>query len=147
MRTLILLLLSAGAAFGQLAPLSVEKIMRDPKWIGVAPTGVYWAEDSKQVYFNWNPEGNADDSLYFVSLTNRTPQKVAPAVRRALPSTDGIYNKARTRKAYEKNGDIFLLDLPSMKVTQITYTVERESNPIFSTDEKKILFNSASNLF
>jgi hypothetical protein len=31
----------------QLAPLTVEEIMRDPKWIGVAPSNLTWAEDSK----------------------------------------------------------------------------------------------------
>src|SRR6187401_918290 len=94
----------------QLAPLTVEKIMRDPKWMGVAPSNVYWAEDSKQVYFNWNPESNTGDSLYVISLTNKTPQKVSAPLRRSLPTSSGSYNKTRTKKIYEKSGDLFMLD-------------------------------------
>src|SRR5205085_11704749 len=86
-----------------LAPLTVEKIMRDPKWIGVAPSNVYWSEDSKQVYFNWNPQRNAGDSLYTISPTNRTPDAVSPSVRRNHAPENGEENKARTKKLYENN--------------------------------------------
>src|SRR5687768_16223431 len=59
MKKAIWLLLIACPVFGQqLAPLTVEKIMRDPKWIGVYPSNISWSEDGKQVYFNWNPEKN-----------------------------------------------------------------------------------------
>src|SRR5262245_18598591 len=116
MKKFLFCLLVAPASYAQqLAPLTVEKIMRDPRWMGVSPSGIYWSEDSKQVYFSWNPEKNALDSLYSVTLANRTPQKVTPAVRRALPSVNGDYNKLRTKKVYEKNGDLFLLDIVSGK--------------------------------
>ena len=130
----------------QLAPLTVEKIMRDPKWIGVAPSNFFWSEDGKQIYFQWNPEKLQGDSLYLVSLTNLTPAKVSPTVRRRLPSF-GQYNQTKTKKVFEKNGDVFLLDILNNKTIQITNSVERESNPSFSFDEKKIMFIVSSNLF
>jgi dipeptidyl aminopeptidase/acylaminoacyl peptidase len=145
-RIFILLLISVSVNAQQLAPLTVEKIMRDPKWMGVAPSNFFWSEDSKQVYFQWNPENFPGDSLYTVSLTNLNPSKVNPAVRRQLPSF-GQYNQARTKKVFEKNGDVFLLDVVTNKLTPITNSVERESNPSFSHDEKKIFFVVASNLF
>lgn len=148
MKKMLFLLLLAGYAYAQpLAPLTVEKIMRDPKWIGVQPSNHYWGEDGKQVYFSWNPDRNPGDSLYTVSLIDRNPRKVAAAARRALPSRTGTYNRAFTRKVYEKNGDIFLLDLPTGRVTQLMSTSERESSPAFSGDEKRIIFTTAGNLF
>ena len=76
MKKVLLLLLIIPSAFAQqLAPLTVEKIMRDPKWIGVAPSNLNWSDDGKQLYFNWNPENNAGDSLYMITPINRTPQK------------------------------------------------------------------------
>lgn len=143
-----LLLLISVNCFGQaLKELTVEKIMRDPKWIGVSPTNVFWSEDGKQVYFSWNPENLQGDSLYTISLADRKPTKVSPHSRRQLPAFFGDYNKSRTKKVYEKNGDIFILDIPSGKGTQITNTLERESNPTFSGNEKKILFIANTNLF
>jgi len=130
-----------------LGELTVEKIMRDPKWMGIAPTNVNWSADGKTIYFNWNPSNAVSDSLYRITLQDRTPQKVSKQERLALPSNAGSLNKAFTRMVYEKNGDIFLLDIPSGKRTQVTNTVARESNPVFSGDEKKIVFNYDQNIY
>lgn len=143
----ILLLISSPTFAQQLAPLTIEKIMRNPKWMGVAPSNVFWAENSKQVYFNWNPENNSGDSLYTVVLPNLKPVKISPLNRRQLPAQFGNYNKMNTQKVYEKNGDIFLVDLDNLRPTQITNTLDRESNPVLSFDEKKVLFNANGNLF
>ena len=44
--------------------LSVEKIMRDIKWIGSSPSNISWSWDNKSVFFNWNPDKNIADSFY-----------------------------------------------------------------------------------
>lgn len=131
----------------QLNELTVEKIMRDPKWIGTSPSAIRWAHDSKTIYFNWNPEKTPGDSLYKITLQSRTPQKVSKAERLALPSVFGTYNRASTKMVYEKNGDIFLFDIPTNKTTQITNTVGRESGPYFSGDERKVIFTYEQNLY
>ncbi|MFN8353444.1 MAG: prolyl oligopeptidase family serine peptidase [Spirosomataceae bacterium] len=146
--TLLLgVLLVSTSAFGQLAPLTVEKIMRDPKWIGVAPTNPFWSEDSKNIYFSWNPDNNKGDSLYVASVTDKKPTKVQPAVRRALPSAFGTYNRARTLKVFTRSGDLYLLDCKMLGVRQLTNTVENESNPQFSQDEQRIVFQRTNNLY
>ena len=55
--------------------LTVEKIMRHPKWIGIAPNNVFWSPDSKTLNFYWNPEGALSDSLYSITLQNSVPRK------------------------------------------------------------------------
>ena len=140
-------LLSSTAYSQQIAPLTVEKIMQDPKWIGVAPTNPNWSEDSKTIYFNWNPDKNKGDSLYMISLSNKSPAKVAPAVRRALPSAFGSYNRSRTLKVYARSGDLYLLDCNTLGVRQLTNTVDSESNPQFSQDQQKVTFQRANNLY
>ncbi|WP_379086565.1 hypothetical protein [Pedobacter sp. UC225_65] len=61
---LFLFLLSVSIAQAQqLAPLTVQKIMRDPKWMGNAPTNYRWSEDSKTVFFSWNPENKERSGL------------------------------------------------------------------------------------
>ncbi|HNP75864.1 MAG: prolyl oligopeptidase family serine peptidase [Cyclobacteriaceae bacterium] len=146
-KLLFLLLIGYTASAQQLAPLTVEKIMRDPKWIGVAPSNVFWSEDGKQLFFSWNPERNQGDSLYSISLTSRTPAKVNAVARRTMPSQNGNYNRAHTKKVYEKAGDIYLLDVLTAKTTQITSSNEREFNASFSGDEKKVLFITNGNLY
>jgi dipeptidyl aminopeptidase/acylaminoacyl peptidase len=130
-----------------LGELTVDKIMRDPKWIGVAPSNPYWSVDGKTLYFNWNPENATADSLYKITLANRVPQKVSKQERISLPSRFGTYNKTYTKMVYEKNGDIYLLDIPTNKKIQVTNTVVRESAPYFSGDERAIIFAQDQNIF
>ena len=56
-----------------ISPLSVEKIMRDPKWIGSSPSELLWAADGKTLYFKWNPDGAPEDSLYAITLETQFP--------------------------------------------------------------------------
>ena len=134
--------------------LTVEKIMRDPKWIGTSPSNVFWSPDSKTIYFSWNPVNAAGDSLYKATLQNPVPVKVEKPERRILPVVSPfnppqfsyimLFNKSRTKALFEKNGDIFIYDLTSKNTFQITNTSASESSPTFSKDEKK--FGSASSV-
>ncbi|MBB6611437.1 prolyl oligopeptidase family serine peptidase [Pontibacter sp. Tf4] len=145
----VLSMVAAGSVQAQTpgTALTIEKIMRDPKWIGTSPGNVFWSEDSKNVYFSWNPEGNRNDSLYVVGTDGKNIKKVPATERRKLPAQNGVYNRAETRKVYEKNGDIYLLDVKSGKATRVTNTVERESNPAFTHDEQEITFLRDNNLY
>ncbi len=147
LHTLLFVLVVSQVLSQSLAPLTVEKIMRDPRWIGTSPTGIAWSPDSKTVYFNWNPDQGVGDSLYAISVSNKNPRKVNRTERQSLPSRITRYNKANTKFVYEKNGDIFLFDVGSGQVKQITNTVARESNPYFSGDEKKIYFTLDQNTY
>ena len=75
----VFLLFSATICLAQqkLDKLTVEKIMRDPKWIGTSPSNVYWSADGNSLYFNWNPDNSPSDSVYFITLTNHNPVKAS----------------------------------------------------------------------
>lgn len=149
MKKTILTLLTTALIFSVKAQqLSVEQIMQDPKFtIGALPSNIFWSEDSKTVYFSWNPDKNKADSLYGASIAEKKPFKIAPQVRRALPSINGNYSTDFGKKVYAKNGDLFLMDCRSMAIRQITNTVETESNPSFNSKDDKIIFTKGSNLF
>ncbi len=131
----------------KLDQLTVEKIMRDPRWIDSSPNGIYWSDDSKYIYFDWNPENAPDDSLYRVPVNGGEPEKVSIEDQKNLPSRWGDENRSFTKKVYQKNGDIFLLDIKKGITEQLTNTLERESDTRFSFDEKKIIFEKDDNLF
>jgi dipeptidyl aminopeptidase/acylaminoacyl peptidase len=144
----LLLLANTTVAFAQkLDTLTVEKIMRDPKWIGVSPSDIHWSDDSKRILFKWNADKTGPDELFAVSAINTTPQKVSIADRRLLPAENGSWNKKHTKNVFEKNGDLFLEDLKSGKTVQLTRTAQRESSPAFSGAESRIIFSQGSNLF
>lgn len=127
--------------------LSIEMIMQDPKWMGTPPSGFFWSEKGDKLYFNWNPENEDKASLYFITPENFKPEKVSKKEKDSLPGRYGSYNKAHTRKLYSKAGDLYLLDIPTGKVQQITQTMDYESNPLFNFNEDKVIYTSAGNLY
>ncbi|HZX59042.1 MAG TPA: prolyl oligopeptidase family serine peptidase, partial [Mucilaginibacter sp.] len=131
----------------KLDKLTVEKIMRDPKWIGTSPSGIHWSDDSKKLYFDWNPNGADHDSLYSITTANTNPAAVSLEERKAMAPEGGEWNKKHTIKLFEKYGDIFLSDIPKGKITRLTNTTDRESNPRFSGDENSVVFVRNENLF
>ncbi|MCE6991313.1 prolyl oligopeptidase family serine peptidase [Dyadobacter sp. CY323] len=146
--SIIFLLFANTLSAQNLAPLTVEKIMRDPKmWIGTSPSDITWADDSKTIYFNWNPDKNLSDSLYGYSISDKMVNKIAPANRIAMAGRNGVYNRQHSLRLYEKNGDIYLIGYQNFTIRQITNTVERETNPVFSGDEQSVIFTRSNNLF
>jgi dipeptidyl aminopeptidase/acylaminoacyl peptidase len=150
MKTLFILLLitiSATTFAQKLDTLTVEKIMRDPKWIGISPSDIHWGDDSKHIYFKWNPNNTDRDELFSIMPPDIKPVKVTIEEQKLLAPQNGKWNKAHTVKVYEKNGDIFLSEPQTGKLTQLTNTADHESNPSFTGDESKVLFIKGDNLY
>ncbi len=127
--------------------LTIKQIMQGIEYVGTSPSQVYWGEHGEYLYFNWNPDQAAGDSLYRISMNNHTPEKVGWDVRKKLPSRRGRYDTDKTHKVYTKNGDLYLYNLTTRTEKQITNTIARESSPVFSYDEAKVLYQSNNNLF
>lgn len=128
--------------------LSVEKIMRDPKWMGTFPTDIQWDDKGQTIYFRYNPEANPADSLYKVSLQNPSNiQKVSLSEQKSLTPRNARYNLAKTKKVYAENGEIVLLDLVTGNKTSLLKWGERVGNPTFLANETRIAFESGNNLY
>ena len=126
--------------------LSVEKIMRDPKWIGSSPSNPYWSFDGKYLFFNWNPDHQPDDSLYYITPADQTPRKAdAELLKHTI--TQVTYNNAYTQYTYSLDGDIYLADIKKHKLLRITNTVDQESNPQFSFQETQLVYTLNQNLY
>ena len=147
-RLILCFLLAASSSYAQqLDTLTVEKIMRDPKWIGVSPSNIQWDENSRNIYFNWNPQAAKDDPLYQISLNDRKPQKVSGEQRKNLDRSQLVYTRDRSKAVFERNGDLIIKNISDGKESILTSTLEREINPLFSKDESRVIFQQADNLY
>ncbi|HTL08224.1 MAG TPA: alpha/beta fold hydrolase [Chitinophagaceae bacterium] len=145
---IVLLMAVAHLSMAQSSALTVEKIMRDPKWIGTSPSNLQWSFDGRQLYFNWNPEKAQTDSLYFITRDNLVPQKASYQQRQnLLRSRDITYNSTRSSYVYDKDGDIFLADVKTGKERRITQTMDVESDPLFSFNDTKVVYTLNQNLY
>lgn len=128
--------------------LTVEKIMRDPKWIGSSPSSPQWSADGKNIYFQWNPNAESADSLYKYNTLNASFEKVpAGAMNHIIFADDLVYNNKRTQYVYVKEGDIFWTDIKSKKTRRVTNTTALEHSPSFANDETRIIYQQGDNLF
>ena len=127
--------------------LSIEKIMQGTGFTGTSPSEISWSEDSRFIYFKWNPEKAPKDSLYVVAASGENIKKVNRQEAESLPTQDGRYNQNYTLKVYEKEGDIYLHDNKTNRSRQLIKTLDAETNPVFSGDEQQVIFTQNSNLY
>ncbi len=128
--------------------LTVEKIMRDPKWIGTSPSNAFWDKDGNTLFFSWNPENTISDSLYFITKNNPAPLKASINQKQELMDADNlVYNPARTAYVYAKDADIFYTDMKSKRTKRITKTNDFEFNPVFSFGATKVVYTRSQNLY
>ncbi|MEM6320616.1 MAG: prolyl oligopeptidase family serine peptidase [Bacteroidota bacterium] len=128
--------------------LSLSEIMKGHHFVGHPPQGIYWGDNSQDIYFTWNPNDELRPSLYRTNLQGASPKMLSIEERKAHHKTNrGTYNNDRTAKVYVRNGDLFLLDLVNNSHLQITNTVGREGNPSFSVDGQRIFYTSDNNSY
>jgi len=153
---LISLLSSVGAQQSKPQPqtqpfeLTVDSIMRGPRLVGYPPTGVYWSQDSQRVYFRWK---QADEprlkemSLYVVNRDGSGLRRLTEEESKQVPPPNGDLSKDKSMTVFTDEGDIFIYDHAKQARRQITRTVDAETNPHFTFDQKRIYFTRQNNLY
>ncbi len=130
-----------------ISKLKIEDIMKGDDFIGHRPSNVFWGTDHSSIYFDWNPDMAFSDSLYRYNLNKKDIKKVDYLDAVALPSNRRIDHPSQDKAVYSNNGDIFILDKPTSKILAITNTKERESNPHFTDNGKKVAFVNGQDIF
>jgi dipeptidyl aminopeptidase/acylaminoacyl peptidase len=126
--------------------ITLEKIMSDPDWIGPAVKDAYWSADGRAVYYSAKRSGSPIVDLHRVDLADRKDQIVEP---KAMADADAaaVFDAAGKRAAFARNGDIFVRDVASGRLTQITRTPENEAAPQFSADGRLLSFRVNNDWF
>jgi hypothetical protein len=126
--------------------LSIDQIMQGEDFVGYSPERIEWSEDSKTIYFSWNPDQDTIRATYKVGIENKEIGKCTFEELKTR-SENGDYTRDFSYKVYEKSGDLFLMDLSDYSTVRITNTLERESGPVFSGDGRSIIFRKENNLY
>ncbi len=126
--------------------LTIDQIMQGEGFIGYLPTNINWSENSKDIYFSWNPDNDTIRSTYKANINSKKVNKPSFNELKERPS-DGDYSKDFKWKVYDKGGDLFLMNTSNYSTKRITNTVTRESNPQFSGDEKSIIYQQGNNFY
>jgi len=120
--------------------------MAHPDWIGRAPQQAYWADDSRGIYYRQKRQGTEQTDLFRVDTDGDELRQVAAE---DLPSVDVPSNTRSPNgrlKTYARAGDIYVKNLRSGDITQLTRTAAQESNPVFTADNDKVIFSRNSTI-
>jgi len=126
---------------------TIEQAMADPDWIGPPVEHAYWAVDGRAVYYSLKQKGTNVRDLHRVDLDGGKDAIVDPAAMANVDGDDVAFDRARTHAAFVRNGDIFIRDLASGRLTQVTRTPQPESSPQFSADGRALQYRSGNDWF
>ncbi|CAN5329641.1 prolyl oligopeptidase family serine peptidase [soil metagenome] len=142
---------------------SIANIMRGPELYGRPPgvnpaslgdtRPVQWSADSRWIYFHWVPAGSDwrdVPRVHRVRAAAGARPELVPAAQLDTVGpllASGDFNYARTMKAVEHDGDIYLVDLRRGSVRRLTETVAREFGPRFSGQQNRVFFIRDNNVY
>ncbi len=144
-------------AGAQQAPLTLEQIMADPDWIsaqielpeGMEDRGVppHFGADGRSVYYRVKRIGTPLKDLHRIDLDSGADVVVDAAAMANADGTQMAYDAQNRRAAFARNGDIFVRDLASGQLRQITRTAQEERAPQFSADGTLLSFRAQNAWF
>ncbi|HVT57156.1 MAG TPA: prolyl oligopeptidase family serine peptidase [Thermoanaerobaculia bacterium] len=121
--------------------VTLEMIMADPDWMGNPPEKPYWSDDGRAVYYERKQQGKELRDLFRQRLSESTPpQRIAEPDKGAVDVGGGAVSRDRKWKAYVREGDLYLKDLDSGAIRQLTRTAEAKSEPRFMAGDTRISF-------
>ncbi len=127
--------------------VTIDQAMADPDWIGAPVQMPYWSTDGRSVYYRLKRNGSPVRDLHRVDLAGNTDVVVDPAATANTDGADAVFDRARARAAFVRNGDVFLRDLASGRLTQVTRTPQLEASPQFSADGRALQYRAGNDWF
>jgi len=120
-------LLAGTAAAQPVQPLTLDRIMADPDWIGPAIGAAWWSWDGRSVYYSRKRTGADVHDLVALNLPDGgqpgSPRILDAAARAGMDAAEPVFNAARTQMAFIRTGDVFVRDLGTGALTQLTRTL------------------------
>ena len=125
--------------------ITLERIMADPDWFGRAPESWYWGDDSKTVFYKQKQLGNPLRDLWVKNVdstnvgstnvgSNKEAQQVSLSKQHIVADSNAKRNHDNSLEVYSFEGNVFVKNLASKSVKQITYTSANESDALFLTN-------------
>jgi len=115
--------------------ITLEQIMADPDWFGRAPESWYWGDDANTVFYKQKQLGNPLRDLFVLNLnSDNVPNKVSLDEQHIVEDRNAKKNNDGSEEVYSFKGNVFVKNLASKSVKQLTYTSAYETDAMFLTN-------------
>ena len=116
------------------APLTLKQIMADPTWMGTAPSRGHWNDDNQSIFYRLKQEGSPFFDYYQQPINVKQAQKLGLDQQHLATQRDSAFNQARSLKAFTFKGNLFVKDLVTADIRQLTRDSQTQSQPLFLND-------------
>ena len=138
---LLAMLPALSLAQSTVTPISLEQAMADPDWIGPPVDQAWWAWDSQRVHYTLKRNGSPLRDTYVQKISDGSGSKLPDSALADLDAAQPVYDHGRRHALFVRNGDIFLRDLASGALTQITRSDGNEAEPQFAANGSDVQFH------
>jgi hypothetical protein len=128
--------------------LNIDMIMKGPQFAGYEPRDLRWAPDGQHLFFRWKQYSEPiekDFDTYVVGRDGKGLRKLSDDEAKDAPPVRAFWSRDHKRAVYVDDGDVVLYE--NNRHRKLTNTIEAESGPRFTRDERHVAFVRNSNLF
>ncbi|HBW97545.1 MAG TPA: S9 family peptidase [Pseudoalteromonas sp.] len=111
--------------------ITLEQAMANPDWIGNQPKNAYWASDSATIIYAQKQQGSNLNDIYSQPINSKKAMQVSLDKLHTVGASKAVYSSDRTLQAYTFKGNVFVKNLTTGELKQITATSANESKPQF----------------
>ena len=115
--------------------ISMEQIMSDPDWLGREPEQAYWADDSNSIFYTRKQQGGPLNEFWHRPLDKEGNGHQLPVPKlHEYQYQHRVLNKQRSKAAWTFEGNIFVKDLTSGALKQLSRDGAQAGNLQFLHD-------------
>ena len=115
-------------------PLTLQQVMADPDWIGAPVEQAWWSWDGQRAYYTRKRDGATIRDIFAQPIAGGVATLLDGSARAELDAAQPVYDAQRARMAFVRNGDVFVRDLRSGALTQLTRSNDDETQPQWNSD-------------
>jgi dipeptidyl aminopeptidase/acylaminoacyl peptidase len=124
----------ATLAAAQPATLTLDQAMADPDWIGPPVERAWWSWDGQRAYYDAKRESATIRDTFEQPIAGGPATRIDGAARAGIDAPQPVFDAARARMAFVRSGDVFVRDLRTGALQQLTRTQAEEALPQWSSD-------------
>jgi dipeptidyl aminopeptidase/acylaminoacyl peptidase len=120
------------------APLTLERIMAHPDWIGPPVENARFSHDGRHAIFELRAEGTQLRDTWMLDLESGEAARVDDAGKGQIDAGQRVLDRAGRRALFVRDGEVFLRDLASGALRQLSASGRNAQEARFSADETRV---------
>jgi dipeptidyl aminopeptidase/acylaminoacyl peptidase len=122
------------ASVAPAGPITLSQAMADPDWIGPPIEQAWWSWDGQRAYTQRKRTGATIRDTYVQPIASGVATVLDGAARADADAAQPVYDAQRARMAFVRNGDVFVRELSTGRLQQVTRSNDDEAQPQWGSD-------------